>query len=164
MTGFKKITGILVKAEDVLLMTCLGTVFFALLLQVVSRYIFDRSLTWTEEFSRYIYVWITYFGVGFGIRCDAHIKITALIKFLPDKIQQLLQIFINCVILYCIYVYLPNAVIYYQIQAAKRSSALKLPMNWVTFPLIAGFIIAALYIISQVFRDVYKLLSKRGVP
>jgi len=45
------------------------------LLQVVSRYLLDNSLTWTEELSRYLFAWIIFLGAALGLRDQSHIKV-----------------------------------------------------------------------------------------
>ena len=33
--------------------------------QVVMRYVFHSSLTWSEEMARYLFVWLVYFSVAY---------------------------------------------------------------------------------------------------
>jgi TRAP-type C4-dicarboxylate transport system permease small subunit len=43
------------------------------LTQVVARYIFNSPFTWTEEISRYLFIWSIMLAIGIGIRKGIHI-------------------------------------------------------------------------------------------
>lgn len=47
-------------------------------IQVIMRYAMGHSLSWSEELTRYMFVWIIYLGVNLGIRGDNQIKIDIL--------------------------------------------------------------------------------------
>ena len=41
--------------------------------QVVLRYIFSFSLPWSEEFTRWCFVWFIWVGVSYGFKVRKHI-------------------------------------------------------------------------------------------
>lgn len=45
----------------VALMSVMTVVIFV---QVVMRYVFHNSLTWSEEFARYCFIWLIYLGIS----------------------------------------------------------------------------------------------------
>jgi TRAP-type C4-dicarboxylate transport system permease small subunit len=56
------------------------TVLFAIILvamfaQVVFRYVLGSSLSWSEEVSRYMFVWLSYLGAYVAILRNAHIGV-----------------------------------------------------------------------------------------
>ncbi|MBK5241486.1 TRAP transporter small permease [Clostridium sp.] len=51
----------------------LMTVF--IFLQVIFRYVLKSSLSWSEELSTYLFIWLTFLGASVGIRNGAHIKV-----------------------------------------------------------------------------------------
>ena len=46
------------KAEDVCLVTMFIVMVAAIFLQVIMRFVFNNSLTWSEELGKFIFVWI----------------------------------------------------------------------------------------------------------
>ena len=46
--------------EEYLIALFLIAITFVMLLQIVMRYVFQHSLSWPEEFSRYCFVYITF--------------------------------------------------------------------------------------------------------
>jgi len=54
-------------------------------IEVGLRYIFGYSLIFTEEFSRYLMVWIVFVGSALAVKDSSHISINVLPK--PFKLQ-----------------------------------------------------------------------------
>ena len=50
-----------------------------LFLQVVTRYVFKHSFTWTEELSVLLFVWMTYMGVSSAVTYRKNLRIDALL-------------------------------------------------------------------------------------
>lgn len=53
--------------EEYLIALFLIAITFVMLLQIVMRYVFQHSLSWPEEFSRYCFVYITFLTFGYCI-------------------------------------------------------------------------------------------------
>ena len=74
----------------VALMSVMTVVIFV---QVVMRYVFHNSLTWSEEFARYCFIWLIYLGISYGCKIMKHIKIDAALKLFPEKMRPYVVIF-----------------------------------------------------------------------
>ena len=61
-------------------------------IQVVCRYVFQNSLTWSEEMARYMFVWLVYFSVSYTARREKHIRIDAAINLYPKKARPYIEI------------------------------------------------------------------------
>ena len=46
-----------------------------LFVQVVSRYVFNHSLSWSEELARYIFIWQVWLGSSYCVKENRHIRI-----------------------------------------------------------------------------------------
>lgn len=64
-------------------------------LQVVMRTIFNRSLTWSEELIRYIYIWLCWVGISLCERRNEHIQLTFVLNAFPVAVQKLIGIVIH---------------------------------------------------------------------
>lgn len=70
------------------LMTVLTIVMTALIfLQVVMRYIFKDSPAWTEELSRYLFLWAIWIGASYGVKTRSHVRLTVLTSRFSKKVQ-----------------------------------------------------------------------------
>lgn len=60
--------------------------------QVFFRYVLLNSLSWSEEVSRYLFIYMIYFGISYGVRKNRHIKIDVIIGLLPDTVKKIMSL------------------------------------------------------------------------
>lgn len=77
----------------------LGSVLFIammvlLTIQVVTRY-FLHAITWTEEISCILLVWMSYLGFAGAITSRKHLRIDALVNSLPFRVKKTVLILSN---------------------------------------------------------------------
>jgi TRAP-type transport system small permease protein len=70
------------------LMAAMAVLVFA---NVVSRYLFNYSIIWVEELTRYMMVWVGFIGSGLVLRFGAHIAVDAFQDLLPTRAAQALR-------------------------------------------------------------------------
>jgi tripartite ATP-independent transporter DctM subunit len=51
---------------------------------VVSRYVFDSPLFWTDELANFLFLWLSMLGVVVALRNDGHMRLTTLANWVPD--------------------------------------------------------------------------------
>ena len=61
-------------------------------LQVICRYLLGAALTWSEEFSRYGLVWITFLGGSVAVKRGAHMGVEALLNALSPQARKTVQL------------------------------------------------------------------------
>lgn len=83
MVSLKKIFAF----EEFLASILLVLLTVLLSVQVLIRFIFGTGVSWSEELSRYIYIWSIYFGCALATKEDKHIRVTAQLEFLPKKVK-----------------------------------------------------------------------------
>ena len=70
------------------LMAAMAVLVFA---NVVSRYLFNYSIIWVEELTRYMMVWVGFIGSGLVLRFGAHIAVDVFQDLLPTRAAQALR-------------------------------------------------------------------------
>ena len=55
--------------EEVLLVIALAAMAVIMGIQVIARYIFGASLSWSEELTRYIFIWAGFLSVSYRAVC-----------------------------------------------------------------------------------------------
>ena len=70
----------------------------AVFLQVIFRYIVNNPLAWSEELSRYVFVWVSMIGASIGMKKKAHYGLDALYRLFQDKQRRALEIFVYSLI------------------------------------------------------------------
>jgi TRAP-type transport system small permease protein len=65
------------------------------LAQVFSRYALRNSLSWSEEFQKFMHIWIIFLAIPLAYKNDAHIGMNILYKKFPLKMQRVIKIIID---------------------------------------------------------------------
>lgn len=58
---------------------------------ILSRFIFSHSLTGALVMAKYLFVWLIFIGISYGIKRDAHFKVTEIVEKFPDKFQIIMK-------------------------------------------------------------------------
>lgn len=70
----------------------LVVVFFCIMLQVFFNYVLSNALSWTQELSRILLVWLTFFGAALVTRRKLHIGLTMFVERTPRRIQNVVMV------------------------------------------------------------------------
>lgn len=70
--------------EEYFLVSSLILTVGLIFIQVVMRYIFKNSLTWSEEAARYIFLWQIWVGASYAVKKNKHLRIS----ILKDKLGE----------------------------------------------------------------------------
>ena len=73
--------------------------FLIVVLAVIGRYVFGRSLTWTEEVPRYLLIWISFLGAAAGVANRDHVGFDVLFNAFPAPVRRWLGAFIGLLML-----------------------------------------------------------------
>jgi TRAP-type C4-dicarboxylate transport system permease small subunit len=71
--------------EDAVLVAMVVIMVSSIFLQVIMRYVFNNSLSWSEELGKFMFVWVSWIGISIGQRRFEHIKIEMLTGRLPYR-------------------------------------------------------------------------------
>ena len=74
-----------------------AAIFVVMVLQVTCRYVLGSPLVWSEELSRYLYIWVCYLGAPVAMRRGSHIAITLLVDQLPPKVVRAIGVCLHIV-------------------------------------------------------------------
>lgn len=120
-------------------------------LQVIFRYILLIPLTWSEEFTRFSFIWCVYLAAALGVERHAHFAIDVFIKLFPEKVSLGIKIFINALIAIFLIIVVINGVYIVSITSLQVSPAMRIPMSYVYLSLPFGCILMLVFIL----RDIY---------
>jgi len=74
--------------EEYLSFLLFSIMVILIFLQVIFRFIFNFSLAWTEEMSRYTFVALVYFSAVIAVKRGRHLRTEGIIQALPNKIKK----------------------------------------------------------------------------
>ena len=74
------------RVEEALIAFLLTLMTLIAFMQVVARYVFNFSFVWALELITYLFAWLIFLGISYGVRVNSHIGVDALVKsFAPGK-------------------------------------------------------------------------------
>ena len=92
----RSILGRIIKAIravfTVLVVVCFAYMTLAVLAQVFGRYVFNYSISWTEETAKFAQIWVVLLGAGITMRRGLHVAVDAVVALLPLRIARALSI------------------------------------------------------------------------
>ncbi|MEO8137837.1 MAG: TRAP transporter small permease [Betaproteobacteria bacterium] len=65
-----------------------SALFIIIVAAVIGRYVFNQSLTWTEEVPRYLLIWISFLGAAAGVARREHVGFDILFVRLPAPVRR----------------------------------------------------------------------------
>lgn len=73
-----------------------GAMTILIFMQVIFRYVFKESLSWSEELARYLFIWLTFIGASIATREKTHINVATFVSSIKsDKIKKIFLILAN---------------------------------------------------------------------
>lgn len=122
--------------------------------QVVNRYAFGRSFSWTDEIVIFSMVWVTFFGSALAVSRNSHTRIDFFVSLFPPKIRSWILAFSDVVCAAFVaalgYVSLPV----FRKNLTIFSSGLHWPMAVSYFALQVGCVVMFIYFLVLAWREV----------
>lgn len=141
--------------EEVIIFFALSLMSIIIALQVLMRYVFQSSLSWSEEVARYLFIWLIYIGISYGVKKNAHVAVTATDLILTPHQQRWMRLISNTVFLafaLCIFYY-GRHVCATIARLGQQSPAMDIPM-WVVYAAVpTGFCLTCLRLVQRLLKE-----------
>lgn len=157
MKFLRKVNGCFEKYEYGMAIITIGVATIVTITQVITRYGFNYPLTWPEEFSTLLMVWMTFTGAGYLLKKRMHIEIDFFTNYLPKKWQKALDLLIYSLIFCFCLVIAWGAYKLQAFQAHHYTVALRIPKNYFTLPVLIAGVSMCLYMVIAFIEGLTKL-------
>lgn len=157
MKAFDKITVFLSRAVDLLCFLGYAVALVVMLVQILARYLFQYGIVWTDEFSRYIMVWLVLLCSATLVREKGHIRMTVLESFFPEKWRKWFDFAIHLFIIIFSVVVFRYSLVTLHFSARAVSSNMRIPMTWIYSSFTVSMFIMAL---NAIFNALLILLQR----
>ncbi|MGO1344487.1 TRAP transporter small permease [Chromohalobacter japonicus] len=115
------------------------------ILQIVSRVALPSSPAWTEELSRYLFIYMVALSSGLVLRRNRHVNVE-LFQHLLGRRSQLVYRALCCLVVGVFSAWMtPYAMQFAQVGAFQTSPTLEVHMHYIFFSTVALFGLSALY-------------------
>ncbi|GHS97673.1 hypothetical protein AGMMS50276_18140 [Synergistales bacterium] len=141
--------------EHYLLAAFMAAITVVVFVQVVYRQL-GHSLPWSEEFTRYLLVWITMIGASEGVKRASHVGVEVFTLYLPMKLRKLVNILslLVCLAFCVIVVYFSSLIIRLQMVNHQITPAMQIPMWYAYAALPVGSVLMSIRYIQVIIRSI----------
>lgn len=139
------------KINDVAVMIALALLSLFVVLQVICRYALGSPLTWSEELSRYLQIWMVMLGSAVMMRKGGHLAIDLVTASLPKSIKRVTDFIVFIAIIVFFGIVCWQGIFLTANAVSQTAPATNLPMCYVYAALPVG---GALILMETVIRFV----------
>lgn len=146
--------------EGVLSMGLLGLAVMSFI-EVVTRYFFNYSFTWLEEFGRYFCVFLTFLGASLGVKYGLHFSMDFIVLRVPPRAGHAMRIASNliCAVLFGTVAVLAWEHSFRMLRFETTSAAMGLPMFWAYLPIAVFSCTMVLRLLHQIYLHARGMMS-----
>lgn len=148
VAAFKKlqrVNSILIGAA---LLAMVGVVF----LQTFCRFVIFKSLTWSEELSRYLFVAVIALGINLASTKHLFVRIEIIDGYLKGKALLIMNVIRKAIAMYVSLIFVYSGYKLIQIGGYQVSPAMSIPMSVLYEIIFVGFIMNALAIMVDIYE------------
>lgn len=121
----------------------------AVFIQIIFRYLLHQPIYWSEEFPRFILIWLTFLGSAIAMKNRSHLSISLLTNRLSVKKRISVQFFANLLSLLFISILVWGGIIITILTMPNRTAALQMPTGLVYLAVPVGGIIMIIYLLKN---------------
>jgi len=134
--------------------------FLAFILQVGSRYIFNRPLVMTNDFIVLGFCWTVILGACYTMRKHSHVQFTMLYDMYGPKVAAAARLLGNVIIIVTFAVLVKPSFDFAVMQDFQKTAVLRVSLMWVFMPFVYFLLSIIGYSISPCIEDIKVLTGK----
>lgn len=133
---------------------CLAALVTVLGLQIVFRYVLGIGLSWSEEVSRFLFIWFVYISASLAARAGTHVRVTAFVDMLPPSASQIVRVVADLIWIAFNAIVIVSGVLLFQRMMAHPvySTSLTLPLAWLYLVIPVAHALMIMRILQRIGR------------
>ncbi|TNB48428.1 TRAP transporter small permease [Martelella lutilitoris] len=128
--------------------------FVGFIIQIFYRYVMNRPLLWTEEFTMIAFVWAVFWAAAFCVPIREHVSFDVVYDIVPERTRRIFTMFSMVMLIAAFALLIPYTWDYLDFLTRKKSSVLRIPMNYVYgcyLLFLFGFTVQAFWRLARLF-------------
>lgn len=136
------------RVESTVSAVLLVALYLLLIIQVFFRYVLNSPLGWTEELSRFTFVWMVFISSAYLAGRNSHIAVTFLCDWLPPRYGSWAVRVAAAVVTAAAAVIAVASIGFVAATAELVSPGVGVPMGWIYAAATVGFLLVALHMVE----------------
>ncbi len=144
------------------LMLSVGLVF----IQVVMRYVFSNSLSWSEELARYLFLWQIWVGASYAVKEHRHLRIELIQDFIHDPFRKkIFELFVLSLWLgFSVFLAFEGSTLTALLfQRGQVSPAMRIPMAYAYASVPVGCTLMSIRLVSEMLKIFSSMRKKEAI-
>jgi TRAP-type C4-dicarboxylate transport system permease small subunit len=133
------------KIPEVLLAVLIAVLVIFLTASVIGRYVFDIGLSWSDEASRLLFIWVVFLGFAVGVRHRAHIGVDWAVDRLPKTQRWIVEVIQDAAILFFSVLFTWQGWITVRYSFLQRLPGLDISIAWLYFAVLVAGVLMTIY-------------------
>jgi TRAP-type C4-dicarboxylate transport system permease small subunit len=158
--GMKKISAFLTNAVNVIMVIALCVMVVLVFGNVVLRYVFSTGISFSEELSRYLFVWLTFIGAIAALRNSEHLGLDTVVKRVPLIVRKIMLIVSTLIMIYICHLILRGSWNMTTLNMNSKAPTTGLPLSFIY---VSGVIAGAAMFVLLVIQ-LYRILANKLKP
>ncbi len=138
-----------IKFLNFIIVAMFSCMSIAVFIQIIFRYLLHQPIYWSEEFPRFILIWLTFLGSAIAMKNRSHLSISLLTNRLSVKKRISVQFFANLLSLLFISILVWGGIIITILTMPNRTAALQMPTGLVYLAVPVGGILMIIYLLKN---------------
>ena len=156
---------VLDKIEQIIL-TILAMLFavmvIALFYQIVMRFVFENANAWSEELTRYSFIWMSMLGSSVATRRSRNMDVDFLVNLMPKPLKTVNSVVTKTLIILFILVIIIYGISLVGITHKQLSAGLRLPMSYMYAAVPVGGVLMLIFTIEVIINNIKNSKVKEG--
>ena len=155
---------ILNQSIKVLTILCLSVLTILVPVEVFLRYFFGKSLYITEEFTRYLMVWVVFLASSLALREDSHISIEIFVNRFRGRTRSCLHLIAQILLLTFLIFLIIEGIIALSFQMDQIIPSLGIPIFWFYLAIPVGSCLMILNLLPKMWESLKGILGRGEGP
>ncbi len=140
-------------AETVIMVALLVLMCVLMLTQVFMRRVMGQTLSWSEEVTRYFFVWSVFLSISLTLRKKSAMKLDLALMLLPRPLKNPMMLLAQISML-AFFIYMSKVAFQLVWNMKQTSATLGISLKWVYASTVIGFILAVVRLVQLIIDKV----------
>ncbi len=134
----------------------IGAIVAVIFYAVIMRYVFYHPPAWSEELSRFMFIWMIMLSAVLVTHEQSHIQITVFVDLLPKRLRFFLLTLTRLLMTVFCFVMIQQGLKIYPIVAEASSPTFGISMGWLYLSIPVGGLLMGICILENIFKSLLK--------
>ena len=121
---------VILSVEKWVLTVMLVIMVFMGMAQIISRFVIERPIPWTEAMLTYMFVWTCFLGAAYAVATNAHFSVELFVDRLPPKLRMGFEIGGQVLIIAFSLLVIQKGMMIVESNADQQMAAMPFSMSW----------------------------------